>query len=193
MESVRGRPGVVVGGLLIVVGAIVLLARSVGWTDSFRVGDAWALFIVVPGLVLYSLAFVVVPPKGVGFAIVGSIITALGLVLWVQQSFDRYDTWAYAWALVGPVAAGLGLFAYGLVARASDLVTTGLRVGLIGLVIFAVGMWYFEPVLTVGRQPVDLETWWPILLVGVGLLIMVAAFARERVTEAHRTTHQHRI
>jgi hypothetical protein len=171
METVRGRPGVVLGALLVVVGAIALLARAMGWTDSLRVGDAWTLLIALPGAVLFLLAFVVVPPRGVAFAIIGSILMAVGATMWVQQSLDRYDTWAYAWALVGPTAAGLGLLVYGLAVRAGDLVATGLRVGLVGLALFLVGMWYFEPILTEGRQPIDLETWWPVILVAVGVLV----------------------
>jgi len=39
----------------------------------------------------------------------GSIITIAGLVLAVQNTFDLFATWAYAWALVAPGGVGLGI------------------------------------------------------------------------------------
>ena len=39
----------------------------------------------------------------------------IGLVLWVQETYDAYATWAYAWALVAPTAPGVGTLLYGAV------------------------------------------------------------------------------
>ena len=52
-----------------------------------------------------------------GFAIAGSIVTTVGSVLLYQQTTGHWESWAYAWALVGPGAAGLGMLVYGLLFR----------------------------------------------------------------------------
>jgi hypothetical protein len=176
MDTIRQRPGLLFGLVLVVLGLGWLAFRWTGVDLNLRADDAWPLFVIVPGLVLAGLAVLVEPPKGLGFAIAGSIITVTGIVLWVQLSIDRYDTWAYAWALVGPGAAGLGLLLYGLYARVIDQVKVGLTLGGIGVALFVVGAWYFEPVLTEGRQPVDLEAWWPVLLVAAGVIVALASF-----------------
>jgi hypothetical protein len=41
-------------------------------------------------------------------AIPGCVITTVGLILAIQNTFDLWQTWAYAWALV-PASVGLGL------------------------------------------------------------------------------------
>jgi len=55
-------------------------------------------------------------------AAVGGILTMVGVVLAVQEAYDLYQTWAYAWALVAPGGVGLGLTIYGLfTGRRDDL------------------------------------------------------------------------
>jgi hypothetical protein len=47
-------------------------------------------------------------------------------------------------------------------------------------VLFIVGLWFFGPVFTEGRLPLNLDEWWPVILVGVGALIFVAALLGQR-------------
>lgn len=43
-----------------------------------------------------------------GLTIPGSIITTIGLLLLYQETFDHFESWAYAWALI-PTAVGVGI------------------------------------------------------------------------------------
>ena len=143
----RDRRGTaaVAGIVLILLGAGVLALREWGIDPIERIADAgWPLFVVLPGLALLAMALVPAPPRGVGFAIAGCIVTSIGLVLWWQEQTDRYETWAYAWALIGPGAAGLGMLVYGALTRTSDLVRLGLRLLAIAGVLFLGGAWFFE-------------------------------------------------
>jgi hypothetical protein len=50
---------------------------------------------------------------------------------------------------------------------------------------FVVGFWFFETIFESGRVPIELETWWPVGLIGVGIAVLVGgAFesARRRRT-----------
>lgn len=169
-------------GGLTVLGTILVLA-GVGWfvlrelrIDPFEMitEAGWPYFVIVPGIALLVAAFVRTPPDGVGLAIAGSIVTTVGAVLLYQQTTGHWESWAYAWALVGPGAAGLGMLVYGLVFGLHDLRAAGARMVAIAAAIFVVGYWFFETVFATGRAPLDLGQWWPVVVVGAGLLALVA-------------------
>jgi len=93
------RGGLLVGALLIVLGAGALAVRETGP----EIG--WPAWVILPGLVLLLAAFAVPEPAGSGLAVVGGIVTAVGAVLAVQDATGTYASWAYAWALVAPAAS----------------------------------------------------------------------------------------
>jgi hypothetical protein len=179
----RDRRGTaaVVGIILVLLGAGALVLREWGIDPIERIAETgWPLFVILPGLALLGMAAIPTPPRGVGFAIAGSIVTSIGLLLWWQELNDRYETWAYAWALIGPGAAGLGMFVYGSLTRTADLVRQGLRLIAIAGALFLVGAWFFETVFQTGRVPFDLdsELWWPLGLMAIGALVVIGALFR---------------
>ena len=179
----RDRRGTaaVAGIVLILLGAGVVVLREWGIDPIERIAEAgWPLFVILPGLTLLATAVLPAPPHGVGFAIAGSIVTSIGLLLWWQAQNDRYETWAYAWALIGPGAAGLGMAVYGALTRATELVRQGLRLMAIAGALFVVGAWFFEIVFETGRVPFDLDTelWWPLGLMAFGGLVVIGALFR---------------
>lgn len=120
----RGKA--MVGALLVLLGVVGLIATWTGFEFGEWIGDSgWPIFVIVPGLVLWALAFVPRPPAGVGFAIAGTIVTSIGLLLWYQEMTEHWESWSYAWALIGPGAAGLGLLLYGLLTQTHRMVSQG--------------------------------------------------------------------
>ena len=89
------------GLLLVGAGALFLLARF----SVFDFGDvAWPLFVLVPGVLLLALAL-----RGgerAALAVPGAVVSAVGLILFWQNATDRFETWAYLWALIPAAAAG---------------------------------------------------------------------------------------
>lgn len=171
----------IVGVLLVVAGlaAVALRAAGVDVFDAIaRAG--WPLFIILPGLVLLVGAVVVAPPGGLGFAIAGTIVTSIGLLLWYQDTANHYESWAYAWALIGPGAAGLAMLVYGAMTRQADLVRAGSRLVVIAAAIFAVGFLFFESIFGEGRVPFDLGAWWPAGLIVLGIVIVVGSLLGAR-------------
>lgn len=171
------------GGLTVLGAGLVIV--GIGWfilrelaIDPFKaLADAgWPYFVIIPGVALLLVSLVRTPPHGVGFAIAGSIVTTVGVVLLYQQTTGHWTSWAYAWALVGPGAAGLGMLVYGLIFGQRDLLTPGARLIAIAAAIFAVGYWYFETVFATGRAPVALGEWWPIVVIGAGLIALAVGF-----------------
>jgi hypothetical protein len=172
------------GALLVVVGIGLFVARELRFDPFAAVADAgWPFLVIIPGVILLTSSLIPKPPQGVGFAIGGSIVTTVGTVLLYQQTTGHWASWAYAWALVGPGAAGLGMAVYGLIFRQRELVLVGARLLAIAAAIFVAGFWFFETVFATGLAPVDLGTWWPIVIVALGIAALVAGFAgRERGT-----------
>jgi hypothetical protein len=166
------RGAIVIGIALILLGGAALLAQVGG----LRVG--WPAWIIAPGAALILGAVAVGGSAGSGMATVGGILTMVGVVLAVQESYDLYRTWAYAWALVAPGGVGLGLTIYGLLTGRRDDLRGGLGALVVGIIIFLVGFLFFEGVLDLsdGRFGNLTDVAVPLLLVGIGGVVLVGAF-----------------
>lgn len=161
----------VLGIILVVVGALALVARVV---DVDLSENAWPLWIIVPGLAMLIGSFAIPPRNGVGLAIAGTIVTTVGAILWVQDTYDLYATWAYAWALVAPTAPAVGTLLYGLVRRVPDMVRDGVRLTLVGLALFGGFALFFEGVVGLSGEPIpNLDQVLPYAVIGLGILMVV--------------------
>jgi hypothetical protein len=137
----------------------------------------WPLWIVVPGVAMLIASFFIPPKGGVGLAIPGAIVTMVGIILWVQATYDLYATWAYAWALVAPTGVGLGMLLYGVVHRDGELVGDGARTTLVGLGLFLGFALFFEGVVGLSGTPIaNLDQVLPYAIIGLGILLVVLSF-----------------
>jgi hypothetical protein len=167
-------PGLVAGIILVVIGGALLVARVV---DISFAGVTWPLWIVVPGVAMLVGSLFIPPKGGVGLAIPGTIITIVGLILWVQATYGLYSTWAYAWALVAPTGPGLGMLVYGLVHRDGELVGDGFRMILVGIGLFLGFALFFEGVIGLSGAPIaNLDQILPYAVIGLGALLVVLSF-----------------
>jgi hypothetical protein len=166
------RGGIVIGSALILLGGAALLVQVSG------ISIGWPIWIIVPGIALILGAVAVGGPGGSGMASVGGIVTMAGIVLAVQEEYDLYQTWAYAWALVAPGGVGLGLAIYGLFTGRRDDLRGGLGALFAGIAIFLVGFLFFEGVLDLSDGQFDdlTDVAVPLLLVGMGAIVLIGAF-----------------
>jgi len=140
-------PSMVLGGLLVLIGAIWLVGQFV----RIDVGHyGWPFFVIAPGVVILFLALTARGALGEGLAILGSIITVTGLILLYQNATDHFESWAYAWALIFPGAVGVGMILYGLVADRPGNARAGARLVGIGVVLFLLGVAFFEGIIGIG-------------------------------------------
>lgn len=108
-SSAHDRPGRVVGALLLIaLGGFFFLQQQNLIPASF---NWWAIFMLVPGVVALFEAFMSLGRTGridIGRAIVGGILTALGVVFLFSLPLDLLR--GVAWPLVLPVfLIGAGL------------------------------------------------------------------------------------
>jgi drug/metabolite transporter (DMT)-like permease len=113
------------------------------------------------------------------------VVTTVGLVLFYQNSTGHWESWAYAWALVGPAASGLGLLLWG--ARTGDPreIRNGTWALLGGLGLFAIGFLFFEGVIGISGQQLPLPDWvLPVAVIAIGVVILVRGIFERRQPES---------
>ena len=177
-DSRQDRGGLIFGGILIVLGVLFLAERAFG-VQFGRFG--WPLFVIVPGVLLLAASLAAGGREGSGLAVAGAVTTVVGLVLAFQNATGLWATWAYAWALVGPGATGLGLIFYGVLKGQGDLVTNGIRSLGSGLALFAAFGLFFEGVIGLSGEPFLLGSdLLPIALIGLGVVLLGWSLVRGR-------------
>ncbi len=167
--------GTLLGAILILLGIAFLMARFLISIFDFDLGHyTWPLFMIVPGVLMFIAAFMLERRSGSTLAMFGGMVTMTGGILMIQNIFDLYASWAYAWALVAPTSMGLAKLLYGALRGLGDEVKQGLAMSGIGAVIFMVAGAFFELIIGLhgfGRN----VSWlcWPTLLIGAGVLTLI--------------------
>jgi len=175
-EQLRTGGSMASGTVLIVLGVLFALAQLLG----IRLGHyMWPLFIIVPGLALFALALTVGGGAGEPLSAVGGVVTMTGLLMFYQNLMNHWESWAYAWALVGPTAVGLGFIAYGTFKGRKELVKSGLDIAKIGLIMFVIGAVFFE--LIIGISGFGLGRYgWALALIALGVVMLLRSLISRR-------------
>jgi len=178
MRARRPDGPTIIGIILVLLGLAWLVGRIV----NIELAEvSWPLYVIVPGVAIFLLSLPARDRGGEGLAVLGAVVTMVGLVLLYQTITEHWESWAYAWALVAPGGVGLGLAAYGVLAGRPRLIPMGTRIALVGLALFLAGAVFFELILNIGGDHfgqtgrVALSA----LLIGFGLL-WLALYLRPR-------------
>ncbi len=169
-QTRSGSPGAaVLGGILIVLGLIFFVGNQL----NIDIGEAtWPLYVIAPGIALVTLGLT--QRHGSGLTIFGSIVTMVGLVLLYQNATNHFESWAYAWALVGPGGSGIGMLLYGTRSGDRKMARDGFWMILIAAAIFAVGLLFFEGILGISGDRLPLPKWvLPVAVIGIGVLVLI--------------------
>jgi hypothetical protein len=180
-KRTRMEPGFVFGFILVALGVMFLIGQI--FHISFW-GFAWPFFVIIPGL-LFFVGMVMGGPAAGPLAIPGSLITMVGLLLFYQNIFDHWESWAYAWTLIAPTSVGIGLVIHGIWSNREGAIEAGKRIITIGLVMLICGVVFFELILDIShfRRGTVGRFVWPAILIAFGLFIL---FGRDRLRPRHR-------
>jgi hypothetical protein len=173
----RARLGT--GIMLVLLGLWFLAVRvSPGlsqWAEG-RLG--WPVIIIAAGLALPLMGVIT---GGYGLAVPAAIRSGVGGLLYWQNATGNWDSWAYAWALI-PGFVGVGVMLTGLLeGKRSEAVRSGGWLILISLVMFFVFGSFLGGAALLGP-------YWPVLLIGLGILLRRQASACCPVAGWHRTS-----
>ena len=170
-----------IGGVVLVgLGLVVLLQQTLG-IDVGRFG--WPLFVILPGLGML-VAFALAPRSAAGLAIPGCVVTTIGLILALQNTFNIWQTWAYAWTLI-PAAVGIGLRLQSEQLGQPRAMQVGMRMFESALLAFVVFFVFFELILDLSHFATGVlrSTVGPALLILAGIYLLI----RRRPTPSQRT------
>jgi len=179
-EDRSGPPALVLGVILVIAGALLFVGQllDIGIDDV-----GWPFIIVGIGVVILILGLFV--NREQGMVIGGTITTTVGLVLLYQNSTDRWESWAYAWALVGPAASGLGLALWGATTRNATDLRNGVWGLLGGLALFVIGFLFFEGVIGISGERLPLADWvLPAAVIAIGVVLLGRGLLQRGETKA---------
>ncbi len=169
----RGSSGTALLGIvLITVGVFFFIGQ---WLNIDWGAAAWPFYVIAPGLAL--MAWGLTQRDGSGLTVAGSIVTMVGLVLLYQNTTGHWESWAYAWALVGPGGSGLGMLLYGTRSGNSKMARDGFWQILVAIGLFVAGFIFFEGIIGISGEPLPLPEWLlPAAVIAIGLLVLVRGF-----------------
>lgn len=164
----NGRRSSVVGGLLLILlGLLFLVLRLV---PAVRLLISWPLVIIGVGLILLVMAVVARTP---GLAVPASIVGGMGGLLYWQNLTGRWGTWTWAWTLI-PGFVGFGVLLTGLLGEnPRENIRGGGTLLIISTALFLVFGSFLGGLRVLGP-------YWPVLLIGLGLLLLIGQLAFRR-------------
>jgi hypothetical protein len=140
MQTNRSNVGALVGGALLIAFGLLALAgqvfRSLNW-DFF-----WPFIVIGFGL-LFFLAMFAGGKGSAAFAIPGSIISGVGLVLLFQNITRHWESMSYFWALI-IMFVGAGIYIMGWYGGDEGQKKSGAGVMKVGLILFIIFGAFFE-------------------------------------------------
>ena len=168
--------GLALGLVLVVVGVFFLIMRLFE-IDLSTYG--WPLYVIIPGLTLLIVGFV---SLGTGALVPGGIVTVTGLILAAQNATGDWASWAYAWTLVVPGGAGLGLFMQGLRVHDPKQVRLGRNLMFWSALMFMIGFVIFESIFNISGQDFGIvsRAALPVLLIIIGVTLLLRSMQRGR-------------
>ncbi|MGH2456728.1 MAG: hypothetical protein ACRDHD_10800 [Candidatus Limnocylindria bacterium] len=171
----EGPSSLAIGAILIVIGAILFAGNLAG----IGVEDiGWPFFVIAVGLAILVVGLVVVNESGV--VVGGTITTVVGLILFYQERTDHWESWAYAWALI-PAASGLGLALWGIRSGKTGDMRGGTWGLLGGLGMFAIGFLFFEGIIGISGERLDVPEWLlPAAVILAGVVVLGRGLLEQR-------------
>lgn len=165
------------GIMLILMGALFVADL---FLETPIMDQYWPLLVVLFGLT-FIVEMLTSKKHGAGLAIPGTIIIFIGLLLFVQNTYDLWITWTYTWALL-IVAIGLGIAIMNIYLKRDTLRwVSGLLIGL-GLVLFVGFGVLFELIFQVRGADIysGIFLGGGLVLLGLYVVFSRALFGRKR-------------
>jgi hypothetical protein len=165
MQTNRSNTGGLIAGTLLIVFGLMALAgqffRGVDW------GFLWPFAIIGFGALFFVAMFA--GGKGTAaFAIPGSIVGGIGLILLFQNITQRWESMSYFWTLI-IMFVGVGIYIMGLYGGDENQKRSGLRVMKVGFILFVIFGAFFEMIFSSYSNII-----FPVLLILLGAYLVVS-------------------
>jgi hypothetical protein len=165
MQTNRSNVGALIGGsILIGFGLLSLVGRVFRGLDW---GFLWPFLIIGFGA-LFFIAMFATGKSAAAFAIPGSIISGVGLVLLFQNITHHWESMSYFWTLIF-MSVGVGIAIMGWYGEDANQRSAGLRLMRIGFILFVIFGTFFEMIFSSFSNIV-----FPVLLIGLGIYLVLS-------------------
>ena len=135
-------------------------------------GTFWPFIIVGVGA-MFFVGMAAGGKSTAGLAVPGSIVSVIGLMLFVQNITNHWESWAYGWTII-LVSVGLGIFIMGLYTGDALRRQSGLRVMRIGAILFIIFGGFFEGLIFSTFRGNGIQSYlFPALLIVLGVYLVV--------------------
>ncbi len=168
----RAKTGHIVAALiLILLGAYLLAIQFFPTLRVYALNESnWPLLLVALGGVLALAGLLTWDPRWVVSAIV---VGGVGAILYWQNATGNWASWSFMWTLLP------GLFGVGILIK--RLMQGNLRAGIVqGGILIALSGAAFLIFSSYSGAFIFLGTYWPLLLVLLGIILLAQAFGRSR-------------
>jgi hypothetical protein len=165
MQTNRSNTGGLIAGTLLIVFGLMALAgqifRTVDW------GFLWPFAIIGFGALFFVAMFA--GGKGTAaFAIPGSIISGIGLILLFQNITQHWESMSYFWTLI-ILFVGVGIYIMGWYGSDENQKRSGFRVMKVGFILFIIFGAFFEMIFSSFSNIL-----FPVLLILLGAYLVVS-------------------
>jgi hypothetical protein len=164
MQTNRSNVGALIGGAALIAFGLLSLAgqvfRSLNW------GFLWP-FIVIGIGAMFFVAMFAGGKQAAGFAIPGSIVGGIGLILLFQNITGHWESMSYFWTLI-IAFVGVGIYLMGMYGGDANQKQSGLRVMKIGFVLFIIFGLFFEMIFSSFNNII-----FPVLLIVLGVYLVL--------------------
>jgi len=185
--SIKRVSGSLVGGIILIVLGLLFLFGQIFRGFPF-LSYLWP-FIIIGFGGLFFVGMLAGGKSLAGLAIPGTIISGLGLMMFIQNLTGYWQSWAYSWTVI-LVLVGLGIFIMGLYTEDTHRRQAGLRVMRVGAILFIIFGGFFEMIFTAFRPYGIQQYLFPLLLVALGAYLVVVRsglFSSRRVDSNNPT------
>lgn len=164
MQTNRSNAGALVGGAILIAFGLLALAgqvfRNVDW------GFLWPFTVIGIGAVFFVAMFAG-GKQTAGFAIPGSIVGGIGLVLLFQNITQHWESMSYFWTLI-ILFVGAGIYTMGWYGGDAGQKQSGVRVMKVGFILFIIFGAFFELIFSSFNN-----MFFPVLLILLGAYLIL--------------------
>jgi hypothetical protein len=165
MQTNRSNTGGLIAGTLLIVFGLMALAGQI--FSAVDWGFLWPFAIIGFGALFFVAMFA--GGKGTAaFAIPGSIIGGIGLILLFQNITQHWESMSYFWTLI-IMFVGVGIYIMGWYGGDENQKRSGFRVMKVGFILFIIFGAFFEMIFSSFSNII-----FPVLLILLGVYLVVS-------------------
>jgi hypothetical protein len=165
MQTNRSNAGALIAGTILILFGLMALAgqlfRAVDW------GALWP-FIIIGFGALFFVAMFAGGKQAAAFAIPGSIVGGIGLILLFQNITGHWESMSYFWTLI-ILFVGVGIYLMGWYAGDENQRRSGFGVMKVGFLLFLIFGTFFEMIFSSFGNLI-----FPVLLILLGIYLVLS-------------------